>query len=305
MSAWNKALDAASVRDPGLRGDYTQQRKVIARYRRSSYLAARLLLPGPLVPHVIAATAFMHHGDNLLDGGPVPERATAYAQWEKQVREALATGGSDQPVIRPLLHTITAHPQLRGHVEDYLATARTDLEFSGFPTEADYQAYVDQYSLPAFMLIACLLAPGNDPAGYRAACRTYIDASQRLDFANDLAEDLRGGRLGIPADVLQRYGVTRADLESARDSAGTRELLQHLIGQAKATLEAARPLVGIVPPANRPLVRALIALEELTADAAAAKGTALLRESASPSAPAALGVLAREYTRARRLRRGR
>ncbi|WP_269859336.1 squalene/phytoene synthase family protein [Streptomyces sp. RPT161] len=302
MSSWKTALDAADIRDAGLRDDYTGQRKIVARYRRSSYLAARLLLPAALFPHVIAATAFMHHGDTVMDSGPEAERADSYAEWEKRVREALDTGGSDLPVLRALLHSIGAHPRLRDHVEEYLSTARTDLEFSGFPTEADYQRYVDDYSLPSFMLIACLLAPQDGLEAYRAACRTYIDGSQRLDFVNDLAEDLRGGRLAVPVEVMDQYGVTRADLEEAHDTPGTRELLQHLLDQADGQLAAARALVDLVPPANRPLVRALIELERLTATAAATKEIALLRGPASPSSPAALGVLAREYLRARRLR---
>ena len=302
MSSWNTALDAAGISEAGLRDAYTEQREIVARYRRSSYLAARLLLPTPLFPHVVAATGFMHHGDNLMDSGPVAQRADAYAEWEKRVREALDTGESDLPVLRALLNTIGAHPGLRDQVAEYLATARTDLEFTGFPAEADYQRYVDEYSLPSFMLIACLLAPRDELEAYRAACRTYIDGSQRLDFVNDLAEDLRGGRLTVPADLMDQYGVTRADLEEGQDTPGTRELLQHLLDRADRSLATARPLVDLVPPANRPLVRALIELEQLTATAAATKEFALLRGPASPSPLAALGVLAREYLRARRLR---
>ncbi|GGO90609.1 phytoene/squalene synthase family protein [Wenjunlia tyrosinilytica] len=307
MSTWSRALDAAGITDPALRDDYTEQRVLVAGFKRSAYVAARLLLPRPLVPHVIAATAFMHRSDNVLDEGPLDERTAAYAAWEKQVREGLDTGGSDEPVIRALLHTMTAHPRLRGHVEDYLTTAAADLDFTGFATEADYQAYVDAYSLPAFMLVAGLLAPrdGDGPGGsegYREACRTYIDASQRLDFVNDLAEDLRDGRLTLPEEALAHHGVTRADLESAKDTDGTRALIREALDKARRTLDVSRGLVDRTPPAGRPLVRALIRLDDLTLAAARAEGAGLLRASASPSAPSALRVLAREYLRARRLR---
>ena len=308
MSTWNRALDAAGIRDPGLRHDYTGQRALVARFRRNAYVAVRLLLPDPLVPHVVAATAFMHHADNVLDAtGPEDGRAAAYAEWEKQVLDGLATGESGHPVIRALLNTVAAHPGLRGHVEEYLATARSDLDFSGFADEADYRRYVDEYSLPAFMLVACLLAPSPEAepaayADYRAACRTYIDGSQRLDFVNDLAEDLGDGRLTIPGETLRRHSVTRADLEHARDVPGMRELLRHETAAARRDLVASRGLVGLVAPAHRPFIRALITLEVLTADAAAAKGTGLLHGSARPPVSSALRVLGREYLRARRLR---
>lgn len=302
MTSWNKALDSAGIGDQRLREDYTQQRALVSRFRRTAYLAARLLLPAPLMPHVIAATAFMHHSDNLLDEGPRPERAARYAAWEEQVRVGLTDGTSDHPVIRAMLHTISARPHLRANLVEYLATATTDLDFTGFTGEVDYQRYIEEYSLPAFMLVAGLLGPDGDQADYRKACRTYIDASQRLDFVNDLAEDLRDGRLTVPADALKRHAVTREDLENGRDLPGTRDLLADLLGQARATLTASRQLVDLTPPEGRPLVRALIALDELTIDAASAKGIALLESPARPSTSAAVRVLLREYLRSRRRR---
>ncbi|MET7695849.1 squalene/phytoene synthase family protein [Streptomyces sp. NPDC005483] len=131
---------------------------------------------------------------------------------------------------------------------EYLSTARAELEFAGFTTEDDYQSYVDAYSLPAFMLVAELLGPdGDDEGRYLAACRTFIDRSQRLDFVNDLAEDLREGRLGIPASTLEKFSVTTADLAAGRSSAGLRALLDDQLGLARAALLESRRLTELVP----------------------------------------------------------
>ncbi|MFI1303839.1 squalene/phytoene synthase family protein [Streptomyces sioyaensis] len=305
MSMWTTRLDAAGIHDPQLREDFTRQRALVAGYKRAAYIAVLLLLPRPLAPHMIAATAFMHHTDNLLDHGPLPQRAAAYAAWEEEVNQAIATGTSDHPVIRPLLHTGARHPRLLGHVKDFLRTAATDLEFTGFATESDYQRYLDAYSLPAFMLVAGLLVPGDEPAGYRAACRTYIDGSQRLDFVNDLAEDLAEDRLTIPQDTLVSHGVTRTDLVDAQDTPEVRALLRHLLHQARADLAASHRVIEFLPAANRPFARALIALEKATVDAAGAKGPGLLTSAARPAVPALLTILTREYRHARRLRRSR
>ncbi|GAB3958504.1 phytoene/squalene synthase family protein [Actinoallomurus acanthiterrae] len=303
MTTWRRALDAAGITEPRLRKNYTEQRELVARFRRGPYLAARLLLPAPLVPHVIAATAFMHHTDTILDADrPRAERVEAYDGWEKQVRLGLSTGEGDQPLIRALLNTVTAHPGLRRHLEHYLATASTDIDSSGFATEADYQEYLDAYSLPAFILVACLVGPADDPA-FRSACRSYIDAGQRLDNIKDLREDLNAGRLTIPLEILEHHGVSRADLEDARDTPETRALLEDLLERARRALQGGRALVELTPPPNRPLVSSLISLESLTLDAAAAKGTAVLTRSTRPAAHAAVGVLIRGYRQARRLRR--
>ncbi|MFD9123797.1 squalene/phytoene synthase family protein [Kitasatospora sp. NPDC059571] len=302
MGSWERALDTAGIGDPGLREDYGRQRRQVTRYKREAVLAAQLLLPAGLVPHVIAATAFMHRTDSLLDSGPPADRRAAYARWEQEVRDGLTTGGTDDPELRPLLNTVAAHPALRDRALEHLAGAAADLDFAGFVTEADYRRYVDDYSLPAFMVIATLLGPDGDQTAYRTACRTFIDASQRLDFVSDLAEDLADGRLTIPEQVLDRHGVTRTDLEQARNLPAVRSLITEQLDRVDRTLAEARAVVGLVPPAHRPMVRCMIGLDELTSAAARADVPALLHRSAGPAKPAALRLLGREYLRARRLR---
>ncbi|MEU8549149.1 squalene/phytoene synthase family protein [Streptomyces roseoverticillatus] len=313
MKTWGRTLTAAGIHGPRLRDDYTRQRSLVAAYRRHAYAAVRLLLPAEVVPHVIAATAFMHHTDTLLDQGAADtgDAAGGYpagedvAAWQKEVADALASGESGHPVLRPLLHTVSVHPGLKGHIEEFLAGASLDRDFTGFADEAEYQRYVDAYALPAFMLVAGLVlapeagsGPGSGPAaGSRALCRAYIDGSQRLDFVNDLAEDLRDGRLTLPAEALERHGVSRADLERGRDTPGTRALLAASLDRARHDLLAGRRLPGFAPPAHRAFIRAFVSLEVLTADAALAKGTAVFGGSARPAVPAALGVLLREYGR--------
>ncbi|MFC9237604.1 phytoene/squalene synthase family protein [Streptomyces decoyicus] len=305
MATWPKALDQAEITDPALRRDYDEQRRLVARYARPEYTAVRLLLPARLVPDIIAATAFMHHSDNLIDQGPVATRIAALGDWERQVHDALESGKADQPVLRTLVDTIARQPQLRRHVEDFLAGAPLEVRTEGFASESDFQQYVDGYSLPAFMLIACLL--GGAPAEkYVAGCRTFIEASQRLDFLNDVAEDLSNGRLGIPEEDLARRGLTRADLTGKGGAPdGFRALLRDQAQQARSGLAASYGLVDLVQAHSRPFVRALIGIQGLTLRAAARKGTALLQGSARPSVDAALRILAREYMAARRQRGAR
>ncbi|MCZ0207880.1 squalene/phytoene synthase family protein [Streptomyces sp. UMAF16] len=300
MSGWKRALDAAGVLEPGLRRDYGVQRELVARFRRTSYLAVRTLLPGALLPHVVVATAVMHHGDNLLDTGSRAQRAEVWAAWERRVRAALETGRGDDPLLRALVHTVAVHPRMRAALDEYLDCAPAELEFAGFAGEDDYQGYVDAYSLPAFMLIGCLLGPDAEDGRYRAVCRAFIDGSQRLDFVNDIAEDLAEGRLGVPAGTLERFSVRREDLAAGRAAPGVRELVRDQVGLAEAALRRARAVSGLVPASSRSLLEALVEVELLTASAVRARGPEVLRGSVGPSPVAALGVLLRARSKTRR-----
>ncbi|MFJ5880023.1 squalene/phytoene synthase family protein [Kitasatospora cineracea] len=304
VGGWERALDAAGVREPALREAYGRQRAEVAAYKREVALAAGLLLPPATLPHVIAATAFMHRTDDLLDSGPPATRRAAADRWRAEVAAALDDGRTGRPELRPLLNSVEARPELRGRVLDFLAAADADLDFAGFATEADYQDYLDGYSLPGFMVVAALLGPDGDQRAYLAACRTFIDSCQRLDFVNDLAEDLADDRLTLPRQTLAEHGVTRADLERAEATPAVRALLGALLDRADRDRAAGRELVGLVAPAHRPMVRCLVGVEQLTATAARADPGALLRRPAVPAKPALLRLLAREYLRARRVRRG-
>lgn len=308
MATWQRTLDRAGITDPRLRADYTGVRRLVAAFERGPYTAVRLLLPDSAVPHVIAATGFMHHSDTILDRGPLDGRVAGFTEWEKRVRTALETGeASGDPVLGPFLHTAGVHPRLRHQAEEYLAAAPRELHFDGFATEADYQAYVDGYSLPGFLLVACLLGPGTDSGGYEefvTGARTFVEAWQRLDFLDDLAEDLREeNRLGLPADALARHGVTRSDLAAGRATDGFRGLVQDVADRIRPGLRASHTLLGLVPEGSRPFVRALVTLQEIRLRAVEKRGTALLHGPAPTASPAALRVLAREYRRARALRR--
>ncbi|GAA1960858.1 squalene/phytoene synthase family protein [Kitasatospora viridis] len=301
MGGWERALRAAGVREAGLRADYGRQRAEVAQYRREAELATRLLLPPGMVPHVIAATAFMHRTDLLLDGeGSVAERRDAAARWAAETAEALAAGRTGNAALRPLVHSAGVHPVLGQRALEFLGRAAADLDFAGFETEADYQRYVDEYSLPAVMVIAGMLGPAGDQAEYRAACRTFIDGSQRLDFANDLAEDLAGGRLAIPQSYLTEHQVSREDLERSRELPAVRALLADQLDRAARSLDAGRAVVGLAPAAHRPMLRCMVELELLTVRAARVDPAALVRRSVGPGKPAALRLLGRCYLQARR-----
>ncbi|MFC5724166.1 phytoene/squalene synthase family protein [Streptomyces gamaensis] len=287
----------AGIDDARVRDAYSRQKALVAAYDRPAYLAVRLLLPPQLVPHVIAVTAFMHYTDVMLDG-ETPSNTASAAAWEEDVRCALSSGESREPLLRALLTSVEAVPWLRSRVEAFMAGARVDRDFKEFAGEAEYQQYIYDYSLPAFMLIACLLLPPNaDPGASGMACRAYIDGHQRLDFVNDLSEDLSAGRLTIPLKTLEQHDVSRSDLEQRRDSLGTRALITSLLTRARQDLLVSRSLVEHVPADNRAFLRALITVKVLTADAALAKGAAVMCAPASPSHSAALRMLLREYRR--------
>ncbi|WP_418955289.1 squalene/phytoene synthase family protein [Streptomyces tritici] len=297
---WNRVLDRAGVPDPGLRRDYTLQRRAVRRYRPAEYTAARLLLPAALLPDVVAAVAFMHETDDRVDRGARDERAAALAAWDGHVRKALDGGDAELPVLRCLVRTVERTPALRAHVEEFLRGAEREAEWRGVADEDDFAAYVRAYSLPGLMLTACLLAPA-DPvrrAAFTDGCHRIIAGMQRLDFLEDLSEDLREGRPGVPADALARHGA-----EPSRPDAALGRVVAEQADRAAAELAGGEGVEAAVDDAFRPFVRALLGVQRLRLDAVRRAGASLAVRTSGPAPAAAAALLLREW-RARRAGKG-
>ncbi|MFG3492701.1 MULTISPECIES: phytoene/squalene synthase family protein [unclassified Streptomyces] len=291
---WKRALDRAGVREPRLRRDYTEQRRAVRRFATAEYAAARLLLPAALLPHVVAAVAFMHDTDDRIDRGTPDERAARLTEWDALVRTSLAEGDSALPVLRCLARTAESHPEIRTHADDFLRGCEREAVWRTMADDGELRQYVQEYSLPALMLTAGLLAPEDAAArtAYTDGCHLLIRAMQRIDFLEDLPEDLRAGRHGIPLDAVARHG---ADLTVPGPELG--RLVEEQADRAAADLTAATPLPSLVAPPYRPFVRALVGVQHLRLDAVRRAGASLATRTSGPSAPAAARLLLREAAR--------
>ncbi|MFJ2060020.1 squalene/phytoene synthase family protein [Streptomyces sp. NPDC087908] len=294
---WKRALDRAGVREPRLRRDYTEQRAAVRRFTTAEYMAARLLLPAALLPHVVAAVAFMHDTDDRIDRGTPDERAAALTEWDGLVRKSLAEGDSTLPalpVLRCLARTAESHPGIRAHVDDFLRGCEREVAWRTIADDEELRRYVQEYSLPALMLTAGLLAPEDAATrtAFTEGCHVLMRAMQRIDFLEDLPEDVRGGRHGIPLDALARHG---ADVTVPGPALG--RLVEEQADRAAADLTAAAPLPSLVAPPYRPFVRALVGVQRLRLDGVRRAGASLATRTSGPSVQAAALLLLREATR--------
>jgi phytoene synthase len=281
----------------------------VRRFALHEYVAARSLLPARLHPPVIAAVAYMHATDELIDTGEVTVRQSALRRWDEETTAGLeGSGPPTQPTLLALRDTARRHPHMAARVRAFLDGATVEASWKGFDSEADFQAYVDSYSLPALMLTASLIAPVPDAGAdepFVRGCRALIEGWQRCDFLADLSEDADQGRIGIPQDELDRHGLKFEDLRSKTETClpALEDLVRAQTDRAEAALAECRVLPSLVAAEHRPFLQALIAVQELRLLAVQRQGGGLLRRGAGPSALAALGVLARQHRQARTQRR--
>ncbi|MFF2571000.1 squalene/phytoene synthase family protein [Streptomyces sp. NPDC058084] len=273
------------------------------RFAPAEYMAARLLLPAPLQPDVVVLVAFMHETDDQIDRGTLPERQEGLRRWQTLVDEALGSGTSSHAVLQALARSVQRHPVLRGRVRAFLDGAAQEVAWERFGTEADVEQYIEGYSLPALMLSMGLLVPDGTAAAaeFERACLALITAMQRIDFLEDLAEDVQEGRIGISDQALARHGLAVQDLRA--QAPGAERVAQLVTSQADAaaaSLKAAQPIVALAAPAYRPFLRAVVRVQELREAAVRKAGAALVVRPCGPSSVRCGVVLLRELVWARR-----
>jgi 15-cis-phytoene synthase len=298
VRSWQRCLDAAGVTSGSDRAAYLKAKQFMLSREPAGHLAVRLLIPARLQPHILAGYAFASFTDDLCDRGTVEERTRRYEGWAEQVRAALDTGTARHPLLRAFLDTAEKRELPRSWVDSYLLGAQVDLDFPGFTTEDDYQAYIEKLTWPFLMITSGLSMPGGGTRAFADSCRLLADACQRTDFLTDLAEDLRDGRLYLPTDDLEKHGVVRADLENGRNLPGVRSLLTATATAAHATLREATRIVAELPEEQRPLTRFVILLHDHRLRRAQAMGTAVTRRPVRDNPIECLRILAASHRRA-------
>ncbi|MFD0276319.1 squalene synthase HpnC [Kitasatospora sp. NPDC127111] len=107
-------------------------------------------------------------------------------------------------------------------------------------------------------------------------------ALQVVEHLQDVAEDLARGRIYLPAEDLDRFGVTEADLAAPSADGAVRELVAFEAARARTLLDRGAPLVGTVRGRLRLLLAGFTAGGYAALAAIEAAGYDVLAQRAKP-----------------------
>ncbi|MFE5239555.1 MULTISPECIES: phytoene/squalene synthase family protein [unclassified Streptomyces] len=278
-----RELDAAGITGPALRADYDRCRRINARHGRTYFLATRLL---PLERRcaVHALYGFARWADDIVDGldrgRPPEERDRLLRLLESDLAHGLRTGGGDEPVVRAVADTAGRYAIDHGLFADFLASMRSDLSVTDYPTYEDLRAYM--HGSAAVIGLQMLPVLGTVVAREEAAPHAAAlgVAFQLTNFLRDVGEDLDRGRVYLPADLLAAHGVGRPLLEWSRRSGRHDPRLRAAFAETDAMIRAvyreAEPGIAMLEPRVRPCIRTAFTLYRGILDAIADDGYAVL-----------------------------
>ena len=234
---------------------------------RNFYWSFRLL-PRDRRRSMCALYAVMRHTDDIADEpGPVDAKRSALDNWREGLDRALDGDLSlSWPGLPAIADTVRRHAIPRRYLHEVIDGCRMDLEPSPFPTFADLYGYC--YRVASAVGLCCLHIWGFRSEGglaERLAERCGV-ALQLTNILRDVPEDARAGRIYLPGEDLDRFGVGFEELIAPRPAPHVRSLLEFEGRRAYDYYAEALPLARLVAPVGRPVLRAIVGIYKALLD---------------------------------------
>jgi squalene synthase HpnC len=226
---------------PELRQDYARCAQ-IARHAENFTVASRVL-PRGLRAHLTAIYAYCRGVDDLGDTY-TGDRLAALAAWERQLDDCFA-GHPRTPVFRALAHTVERFQLPQQPFLDLITANRMDQQRRHYATFADLRAYCRCSAEPVGRLVLALF--GIRGADAAAQSDDTCTALQLTNFWQDLGSDLARGRLYLPLEDMERFGLRPQDLPRAGARPALRRLLAFEVARTRALFRSGAALEARVP----------------------------------------------------------
>jgi phytoene synthase len=208
----------------------------------SSFYYSFLFLPPERRRAITAVYAYCREVDDVVDEVSDPTVAAAKLAWWRSEIDALVRGQPSHPVTRALQPFI---------VGPYGVTQeRLQAVLDGMEMDLRQNRYLDFASLRRYAhLVAGVVGEMSasifgyrHPATLEYAARLGL-ALQLINIIRDVGDDARRGRLYLPLDELQRFGVKAADVLNARYVDGFVPLMRFQAERARAFYREALALL--------------------------------------------------------------
>jgi squalene synthase HpnC len=210
-------------------------------------------------------------------------------------------GAGDGPprlaVIRALAPTVVACAIPAQPFRDLIAANRQDQVVSRYPAYGDLLDYCRLSANPVGRIVLHIFGAATPTR--EALSDRVCTALQLAEHWQDVAEDLRAGRIYLPQEDLKRFGCSERDLAAAAAAPRVRALIAFEVQRARELLDAGAPIVGTLRGAARAAVAGYVAGGRAALAAIAASGHDVLRATPRPAKPRVAAELVRAYATGR------
>ena len=282
-----------------------------------NFPVALRLLPRTYRGHLAAVYGFARSVDDMGDEAAPQERAALLDELEADVGRlyrmvarspdgALTGGGAaggrgnEGPggpprlsVVRALAPAVVACAIPAQPFYDLIAANRQDQVVSRYATFGDLEDYCRLSANPVGRIVLHVFGAATPER--EALSDRVCTALQLAEHWQDVAEDLRAGRIYLPQEDMERFGCTEDDLAAPRAAPKVRALMAFEERRARCLLDTGAPIVGTLRGAARLAVAGYVAGGRAALAAIAASGHDVLRATPRPGKARVAAEMVRAY----------
>ena len=201
-------------------------------------------LPAARRRAVYAAYAFCRKADDAVDEGDPAGAPARLEVWAREL-EAVYEGRPGTGTGVALAAALERFPIPKAAFEGLIAGCRQDLVKSRYETFDELLGYCDLVAT-TISTISLAIFGGLGNAEAEARGRDLATALQLTNVIRDVGEDAERGRIYLPREELERFGVTEESVVARRPSAAYEELLRFEATRALGFFRRAEPVKDLV-----------------------------------------------------------
>jgi len=193
-----------------------------------------------------ALYAFCREVDDAVDECIDPGVARAKLAWWRDEIARTFAGEPQHPVGKALQSAIARYNLPQEHFREIIAGMEMDLDYNAYRTFEELSLYCYRAASVVGLMAAEIF--GYEDRGTLKYARDLGMAFQLTNILRDAGEDARRGRLYIPEEDLERFGVSRDDILHGRLDDKLRALLAF---QAERAAQYYQHAFGHLPDGDR------------------------------------------------------
>ena len=218
--------------------EYCQQKTVQS---GSSFYYSFLFLPQERRRAITALYAFCREVDDTVDEATDPSVARIKLAWWRTEVSSMYKGTPTHPVSKALQPHIAPYQLEEQHLQAIIDGMEMDLDQSRYLDYPGLQKYCWRAAGVVGILSASIFGYTN-PQTLAYAEKLGL-AFQLTNIIRDVGDDARKGRIYLPVNELQQFGVTAADLLAFRHSEKFEALMRFQAERAQRMYDEALALL--------------------------------------------------------------
>jgi squalene synthase HpnC len=255
--------------------------------------------------HLLAVYAYARTVDDTGDLAP-GERPKMLADLAEDVHRLYGAGpaggsadgaGPRAAAVRGLAATVTECAIPMQPFLDLIAANQQDQVVSRYATFADLAGYCRLSANPVGQMVLYIFGSYTPERARRSD--DICTGLQLAEHWQDVAEDMRAGRIYLPAEDMRRFGCREEDLRASRAPTALRNLLAFEVGRAGELIDSGAPLIGDLGLVPRAAVAGFVAGGRAALAAIAKADYDVLRTTPRPGKVRTLAGLVLAFARGR------